>query len=171
MLIWTLPCQNVISLLLAATPTRFVSRPLRDRPRRQALQLGQGPGRHEEVLLARDACRCPGRSRMAMRYESVATMRMDPSTRDTSTPVSSGRPSSWEAARTTWRTASPSAVSDSCVVGSLVLPTGGNSTTGYVWSLNVERAARDRDVVTLVGERHRSGLEPAHDVGRQAAPE
>ena len=65
-----------------------------------------------------------------MRYESVATMRSDPSTRDTRTPVNKGRPSSCEAARTTWRTASPNAVSDSWVVGSLVLPTGGNSTTG-----------------------------------------
>ena len=76
-----------------------------------------------------------------MRYESVATMRIDPSTLDTSTPVNRGRPSSCDAARTTWRTASPSAVSDSWVVGSSVLPTGGNSTTGYVWSLKVERAA------------------------------
>ena len=67
---------------------------------------------------------------MAIRYESVATMRSDPSTRDTSTPVSSGRPSSCDAARTTWRTASPRADSESCVIGSLVLPTGGNSTTG-----------------------------------------
>ena len=82
-----------------------------------------------------------GRSRIAMRYESVATMRMEPSTRDTSTPVSRGRPSSCDAARTTWRTASPRAVSDSWVVGSSVLPTGGNSTTGYVWSLKVDRAA------------------------------
>ncbi len=65
-----------------------------------------------------------------MRYESVATMRRAPSTRDTSTPVRSGRPSSCEAARTTWRTASPRADSESWVIGSLVLPTGGNSTTG-----------------------------------------
>ena len=71
-----------------------------------------------------------GRSRIAMRYESVATMRSVPSTRETRTPVSNGRPSSCDAALTTWRTASPSAVSDSWVVGSLVLPTGGNSTTG-----------------------------------------
>ena len=78
---------------------------------------------------------------MAMRYESVATMRMNPSMWANSTPVSSGRPSSWEAARTTWRTASPSDDSERWVVGSLVLPTGGNSTTGYVWSRNVERAA------------------------------
>ena len=68
-------------------------------------------------------------------------MRVDPSTREIRTPVSRGRPSSCDAARTTWRTASPSAVSDNWVVGSSVLPTGGNSTTGYVWSLKVERAA------------------------------
>ena len=57
-------------------------------------------------------------------------MRMDPSTRDNKTPVSRGRASSWEAARTTWRTASPSAASGSWVVASVVRPTAGNSTTG-----------------------------------------
>ena len=78
---------------------------------------------------------------MAMRYESVATRRIVSSMCDTSTPVSKGRPSSCDAARTTWRTASPSAVSEMRDVGSLVLPTGGNSTTGYVCSLKVDRAA------------------------------
>ena len=65
-----------------------------------------------------------------MRYESVATMRMDPSTRENRTPVRRGRASSWEAARTTWRTASPRACSGSWVVASVVRPTEGNSTTG-----------------------------------------
>ena len=89
MLIWTLPCQKVISLLLAATPTRFVSEPSEIVPvgslcssdnARAGTRRSSSPGIVSES----------GKFRIAMRYESVATMRIVPSTRDTRTPVSSG---------------------------------------------------------------------------------
>ena len=99
-LICTLPCQKVISLLLAATLTWFVSDasetvPLGKRWSSERARAGTNRSSSARMVLA------PGRSRIAMRYESVATIRNDPSTRDTRTPVNKGRPSSCEAARTT----------------------------------------------------------------------
>ena len=48
-----------------------------------------------------------GRSRTASRYESVATILRPSSSDAMSTPVSTARASSVDAARTTWRSASP----------------------------------------------------------------
>ena len=77
-----------------------------------------------------------------MRYESVATMRsaaVDPGHEHAGQQrpaVVVGRGAHHLAHRFT-----QVPDSESCVVGSLVLPTGGNSTTGYVCSLKVDRAA------------------------------
>ena len=167
MLIWTLPCQKVISLLLAATPTRFVSDPSAIVPVGQALEFGQRPGRHQEVLLARDGVRSRAGPAWPCGTSRSPPCACDPSTRETRTPVSSGRPSSWEAARTTWRTASPSAASDSCVVGSLGLAHRRELDDRIGPQLEGRAGRRDGDVVALVGEGHRARLEPAHDVGRE----
>ena len=134
-----LPEGDLVAAGGHADPVRLG--PLRDGPGRQPLELGERPGRHEKVLLTGNGLRHRGGPASPSGTSRSPPCGCDPSTRDTSTPVNRGRPSSCDAARTTWRTASPSAVSDSCVVGSSVLPTGGNSTTGYVCSLKVERAA------------------------------
>ena len=110
----------------------------------------------------------PGRSRMAIRYESVATIRMDPFTRDNRTPVRSGRASSWEAARTTWRTASPRAASGRWVVASVDLPDSRKLHDRVRPQFEVRPGRRNRDVVVIVGERHRSRLQPSHDVGGES---
>ncbi len=78
MLIWTLPCQNVISLLLAATPTLLVSVPSAIVPvgnRCSSDSARAGTSRSSSPGMVS----VPERSRMAMRYESVATIRMNPS--------------------------------------------------------------------------------------------
>ena len=100
-----------------------------------------------------------------MRYESVATIRRVPSTRETRTPVSSGRPSSWEAARTTWRTASARAVSESC--GGRVARLAHRRELHHRVGLEFEGGPGrgDRDVVPVVGEGHRPRLQTPHDVG------
>jgi len=68
-LIWTLPCQNVISLLLAATPTLFVSAPSEIVPVGRRCS-SERAGQHQQVFLA-GIVSVSERSRMAMRYESV----------------------------------------------------------------------------------------------------
>ena len=75
----TFPCQKVISLLLAATPTPSVSAPSEPVPagRRWSSESARAGTRRSSspgMVFA------PDRSRIAIRYESVATMRNEPST-------------------------------------------------------------------------------------------
>ena len=81
----------------------------------------------------------PSMSRMASRYESVATNRMPPASAATSTPVRRGRASSPEAARTTWRSA-PARLD----AGRKVTGCGGSGSDGKSSGGNVRRLKRDR---------------------------
>ena len=49
------------------------------------------------------------------------------------------------------------------------LPDGRELHYGVGPQFEVRAGRRNRDVVVIVGERHRAGLEPAHDVGREAS--
>ena len=71
----------------------------------------------------------------------MATRRIDPSSSVSSTPVSSGRASSVEAARTTWRSPSATMGAGSITAGSSPTATAGNSTAGNARSPKRERAA------------------------------
>ncbi len=88
-----------------------------------------------------DSGPAPDRSRMARRYESVATSRVPPASAATNTPVSKGRASSFEAARTTWRNASASAGAGTVTWSGRGSASTGKSSTGYVRTTKRDRAA------------------------------
>ena len=80
-------------------------------------------------------------SRMASRYESVATSRIPLPSAAISTPVSRGRASSLDAARTTWRRALARLAAGRKVAGLGGSGSEGKSSTGKVRRLNRDRAA------------------------------
>ena len=153
-------------MLLAATPTWFVSDPSEMVPvgsRWSSDRARAGTRRSSSPRMVFAAGEVPHRHAVRVRRHHAD----DPSTWDTSTPVSSGRPSSCEAARTTWRTASPKAVSDSCGRGLARLAHRRELHDRIGVELERGAGGGDGDVVPLVRERHRARLEPPHDVGRE----
>jgi hypothetical protein len=81
------------------------------------------------------------RSRSARRYESVATNLVPEPSAATSTPVRSGRASSFDAARTTCRRASDNAAAGSVTWSGRGSGRTGKSSTAKVRTTNFERAA------------------------------
>ena len=166
MLIWTFPCQKVISLLLAATPTLLVSDPSEMVPVGQPLELGEGARGHEQVLLARDGI---GIGQVAHRHP--VRVRGHHAER----PVDPGHEHAGQqrpplvVRRRTHHLAHRFTQGRLGELGHRLARLAHRRELHDRIGLQLEgRPGRgDRDVVAVVGERHRSGLQAAHDVGRE----